>query len=135
MSDRVDEIIGKTKQSIGNLTGNEDMKRDGETQATEAKAKRETEGAVDQAVGKAEETWGEVIADLLGDLERIQTRRSELAKTIEEVFLSHPLGQVLVTLCGFGPRTGARTLAEIGDPNRFADGSALASYAGLAPTD
>lgn len=83
----------------------------------------------------AEETWGEIISDLLGDLERIQHRRAELAVTIEEVFLSHPLGAVLVTLCGFGPRTGARTLAEIGDPNRFETGSRLASYAGLAPTD
>jgi len=83
----------------------------------------------------AEATWGEVIADLLDDLERVSTRRAELAKTIEEVFLSHPLGIVLVTLCGFGPRTGARTLAEIGDPNRFETGSRLASYAGLAPTD
>ena len=83
----------------------------------------------------AEDTWGEVVTDLIGDLDRIQTRRDELAKTIEEVFLEHPLGQVLVTLCGFGPRTGARTLAEIGDPNRFADGSRLASYAGLSPTD
>lgn len=83
----------------------------------------------------AEETWGEVIADLLADLERIHVRRAELGKTIEEVFLSHPLGLVLVTLCGFGPRTGARTLAEIGDPNRFETGSRLAAYAGLAPTD
>ncbi len=83
----------------------------------------------------AEETWGEVIADLIGDLERIAARRAELSSTIEEVFLSHPLGAVLVTLCGFGPRTGARTLAEIGDPERFETGSRLASYAGLAPTD
>ena len=83
----------------------------------------------------AEATWGEVIRDLLGDLERIQTRRDELGATIEEVFLSHPLGAVLVTLCGFGPRTGARTLAEIGDPTRFTSGSRLASYAGLSPTD
>ena len=83
----------------------------------------------------AEATWGEVISDLLGDLERIAARRDELGKTIEEVFLSHPLGVVLVTLCGFGPRTGARTLAEIGDPNRFETGSRLAAYAGLAPTD
>ena len=83
----------------------------------------------------AEATWGEVITDLVGDLERIQTRRAELAVTIEEVFLEHPLGQVLVTLCGFGPRTGARTLAEIGDPHRFANGSRLAAYAGLSPTD
>jgi len=83
----------------------------------------------------AEATWGEVIADLLEDLERIQTRRAQLAITIEEVFLAHPLGTVLVTLCGFGPRTGARTLAEIGDPHRFENGGRLAAYAGLAPTD
>ncbi len=83
----------------------------------------------------AEATWGEVIADLLADLDRVHGRRDELTATIEEVFLSHPLGAVLVTLCGFGPRTGARTLAEIGDPNRFETGSRLASYAGLAPTD
>lgn len=83
----------------------------------------------------AEETWGEVITDLLGDLERISARRGQLTKQIEETFLSHPLGQVLVTLCGFGPRTGARTLAELGDPARFANGSRLAAYAGLSPTD
>ena len=83
----------------------------------------------------AEQAWGEVIADLLSDLERVQTRRVELGTQIEKVFLSHPLGQVLVTLCGFGPRTGARTLAEIGDPTRFENGSRLAACAGLAPTD
>lgn len=83
----------------------------------------------------AEAAWGEVIADLLVDLDRIQTRRDALADQIEKVFLSHPLGQVLVTLCGFGPRTGARTLAEIGDPSRFENGSRLAAYAGFAPTD
>ena len=49
--------------------------------------------------------------------------------------MEHPLGKVLNSLCGFGPRTGARTLAEIGDPHRFADGGRLASYAGLAPVD
>lgn len=83
----------------------------------------------------AEATWGDVISDLLSDLERTSGQRDELETVIEEVFLSHPLGKVLVTLCGFGPRTGARTLAEIGDPNRFATGSRLASYAGLAPID
>ena len=49
--------------------------------------------------------------------------------------MGHPLGKVLASLCGFGPRTGPRTLAEIGDPHRFADGGRLASYAGLAPVD
>jgi hypothetical protein len=57
-----------------------------------------------------------VIADLCSDLDRVIARREQLATEIETVFMTHPLGMVLVTLCGFGPRTGARTLAEIGDP-------------------
>lgn len=82
-----------------------------------------------------EQAWGEVIADLASDLERIHARRAQLAAQVEELFLRHPLGKVLVTLCGFGPRTGARTLAEIADPYRFRDGGRLAAYAGLAPID
>ena len=38
-------------------------------------------------------------------------------------------------MCGFGSRTGATTLAEIGDPHRFANPARLAAYAGLAPVD
>ena len=45
------------------------------------------------------------------------------------------MGKVLNSMCGFGPRTGARTLAEIGDPNRFANPVRLAAYAGLAPVN
>jgi len=82
-----------------------------------------------------EATWGQVIAELVTDLDRIVQQRKTLAAQIEQLFLSHPLGKVLVTLTGFGPRTGARTLAEIGDPNRFANGGRLAAYAGFAPVD
>jgi transposase len=49
------------------------------------------------------------------------------------VFLAHPFGQLLRSLPGIGPRTGARILAEIGDGSRFASGDKLAAYAGLAP--
>ena len=83
----------------------------------------------------AEATWGDTITELATDLDRICARRDQLAADIEAAFMEHPLGKVLASLCGFGPRTGARTLAEIGDPNRFADGGRLASYAGLAPVD
>lgn len=82
-----------------------------------------------------EATWAEVIADLAQNLERIHTRRAEVAKATQEAFDSHPLGQLLITIPGIGPRTGARILTEIGDPHRFTNGSRLASYAGLAPTD
>ena len=83
----------------------------------------------------AEATWCDTITELAADLDRICERRDQLATTIEDAFMDHPLGKVLASLCGFGPRTGARTLAEIGDPNRFADGGRLAAYAGLAPVD
>ena len=83
----------------------------------------------------AEAAWGDTITELAADLDRICDRRGQLADDIEAAFMDHPLGKVLASLCGFGPRTGARTLAEIGDPHRFADGSRLAAYAGLAPVD
>jgi uncharacterized protein YjbJ (UPF0337 family) len=63
MGDRADEIKGKAKQSIGSLTGNEEMERDGQAEAAEAKIRRETEGAVDKGLGKAQEQWGEVTGD------------------------------------------------------------------------
>lgn len=81
----------------------------------------------------AEATLGRVIADVVADLDRLHARRDALAEEIEEVFLAHPFGQLLQTLPGIGPRTGARILAEIGDGSRFANASKLASYAGLAP--
>ena len=83
----------------------------------------------------AEATWGETIGDLTGDLDRIVARRERLEADIGAAFLEHPLGKVLNTMCGFGPRTGARTLAEIGDPHRFANPGRLAAYAGLAPVN
>ena len=83
----------------------------------------------------AEATWGGTISELAADLDRVCARRDQLTTDIEAAFLDHPLGRVLTSLCGFGPRTGAGTLAEIGDPHRFADGSRLASYARLAPVD
>lgn len=81
----------------------------------------------------AETTLGRVISEVVVELDHITTRRETLVADIEEVFLAHPLGPVLVSLPGMGPRTGARTLAEIGDPANFATGAKLAAYAGLAP--
>ena len=83
----------------------------------------------------AEAAWGETIGDLAADLDRIISRRDQLEAGIGAAFLEHPLGKVLNTMCGFGPRTGARTLAEIGDPHRFANPARLAAYAGLAPVN
>jgi transposase len=81
----------------------------------------------------AEKATGRVIAELAGELDRVFTRRDALAREIEEAFLAHPFGEILASLPGIGPRTGARILAEIGDGSGFASGAKLAAYAGLAP--
>jgi len=81
----------------------------------------------------AEATVGRVIAELASELDRVYARREALAAEIEETFLSHPFGELLRSMPGIGARTGSRILAEIGDGSRFANGSKLASYAGLAP--
>ncbi len=81
----------------------------------------------------AEAATGRVIADLAAELDRVCGRRDTLAGEIEEAFLAHPFGELLASLPGIGPRTGARVLAEIGDGSAFTTGSKLAAYAGLAP--
>lgn len=83
----------------------------------------------------AEATLGRIISESAAELDRLQKRRDTLAAEIEEVFLAHPFGELLSTMPGIGPRTGARILAEIGDGSRFASGAKLASYAGLALVD
>jgi uncharacterized protein YjbJ (UPF0337 family) len=63
MGTRVDEIQGNVKQGVDQLAGNAKMEREGEAGAAGAKLKRETEGAIDRGVGKAQETWGEITDD------------------------------------------------------------------------
>ena len=81
----------------------------------------------------AEAVTGRVIAELAVELDRVRGRRDQLASEIAQLFEAHPFGRILGSLPGVGPRTGSTILAEIGDGSRFANGSRLASYAGLAP--
>ncbi len=101
--------------------------------AAKAAAEIHTALAAQTVTVPAEATIGRVVAELAAELDRVFARRDKLAGEIEEAFLAHPLGRVLRTLPGVGPRTGSRILAEIGDGSRFATGDKLASYAGLAP--
>ena len=80
-----------------------------------------------------ESVMGRVVTEVVAELDRTLERRKRLAVDLEELFDAHPFGRILGTLPGIGPRTGSRILAEIGDGSRFATGSRLASYAGLAP--
>ena len=63
MGDRIDEAVGNTKKTVGDVVGNDDLKKEGESEAAAAKLKRESEGAVDKVAGKAEEVWGDITDD------------------------------------------------------------------------
>ena len=54
----------------------------------------------------AEATVGRVIGEVAAELDRLCARREAVAKEVEEVFLAHPLGELLSSMPGTGPRTG-----------------------------
>jgi uncharacterized protein YjbJ (UPF0337 family) len=81
MGDRIDEIKGQAKQTVGGLTGNEDMEREGEAEETAAKMHREAEGIADQAEGKGKEVVGEVTDDEQTEAEgELQQKKGDLER-------------------------------------------------------
>jgi uncharacterized protein YjbJ (UPF0337 family) len=63
MGEKTDKIIGRAKQALGAVTGNEAMKREGERREDKGKLK----GKLDSTIGKTQ--------DALGDLKRKVDRR------------------------------------------------------------
>lgn len=51
MGEKTDKISGRAKQAVGAVTGDEEIKREGERQEDKGKLK----GRVDSAVGKAQD--------------------------------------------------------------------------------
>ena len=51
MSEQTDKIKGRAKRAAGDLTGNDDMKREGEADETAGKVK----GKVDEVKGKVDD--------------------------------------------------------------------------------
>jgi uncharacterized protein YjbJ (UPF0337 family) len=69
MSDRIDELKGKVKEGLGNLTGNERLEAEGEVQAGAARAKRKTKGALRQVGGAVKEGLGKLTGDEVTQVE------------------------------------------------------------------
>jgi transposase len=82
------------------------------------------------AAGKARRR---VAAELIGDLERIHTRKKAADKELRELVAA--TGTSLLQLHGIGPSGAARLLVEVGDITRFPDRSHFASWNGTAPID
>ena len=58
-----------------------------------------------------------------------------LNRKVEEVAWQRPQARLLMTHPGVGPITALATEAFLGEPERFVDGKAVASYVGLIPSE
>ena len=72
---------------------------------------------------------------LLALYPRLQESIDELDKEVYEELHQHPQARRLLTHPGVGPITALATEVFLGDPTRFADGKAVASYIGLIPAE
>jgi transposase len=74
-----------------------------------------------------------VLPRLATSLRSVLDQRKQVAAEVERMLDAHPLAQVLTSMPGFGVRTAARVLLEVGDGSSFPTSGHLAAYAGLAP--
>jgi transposase len=77
---------------------------------------------------------------LVGICRALLRRIRELARRVTELTkellrLVRAQNPALLELCGCGPITAAKILAEVAGIERFANEARLASYAGVAPLD
>ena len=66
---------------------------------------------------------------------RLQGSIEELDQEVCEAVQQHPQARRLLTHPGVGPITALATEVFLGDPLRFIDGKALASYIGMIPSE
>jgi transposase len=66
---------------------------------------------------------------------KFEAEIEKLNQRVEEQVCERPGAKLLMTHPGVGPITALATEVFLGDPARFADGKALASYVGIIPSE
>ena len=67
--------------------------------------------------------------------QHLEEQIQELDRKVEELAWQRPQARRLMTHPGVGPITALATETILGDPARFADGKAVASYVGIIPRE
>jgi len=106
---------------------------DGRHQVGEALARALTETSKISVGSHHSEAYELQAKYTCSDMELLRNRVKQLDQEIERKLQSHEVGKLLTTIDGIGARTAACLIAELGDPSRFRDAAALASYVGVVP--
>src|SRR2546421_482082 len=67
--------------------------------------------------------------------QKLETQISKLDEQVQREACRRPLARLLMTHPGVGPVTALASEVFLGDPARFADGKAVASYVGMIPSE
>jgi transposase len=76
------------------------------------------------------EAYQLLVKYMCSDIELLRNRVKQLDQDIDRKLQAHEVGRLLTTIDGIGARTAACLIAELGEPSRFRDAAALASYVG-----
>ena len=67
--------------------------------------------------------------------QQLEQQIADLNQKVEELAWQRPQARRLMTHPGVGPITALATETFLGEPKRFVDGKAVASYVGLIPSE
>jgi transposase len=106
---------------------------DGRHQVGEVLARALIETANISVGGHNSEAYQLQVRHTCADMELLRDRVKQPDQHIEGKLQEREVGKLLTTIDGVGARTAACLIAELGDPSRFRDAAALASYVGVVP--
>jgi transposase len=106
---------------------------DGRHRVGETLARALIEGAKVSVGNHHSEPYQLQVKYTCADIELRRGRVKQLEQDIERKLQTHEVGKLLTTIDGVGTQTAACLIAELGNPSRFRDAAALASYVGVVP--
>jgi transposase len=106
---------------------------DGRSGWSATSIKRLTEMSLPLDKCNIDNLWRGQLRVEVGMLEKVESCIAEIEKKLDALGKQDKDIQLLQTTCGVGPRLAEAVVAFVDEPNRFATGKQVGSYAGLTP--